>query len=168
MGSLTPVHSELNTSLPHHYHHYHTTMSMFSGIGNQISGFVSSKMGGAAPAGGEPAEGEVPVQEGVPGENGEVPPEGGAMGFAKGLLGKAMAVKDGAMAKAGDLGAGNIGGVGNKAGGMMSQVTGLIPGMKREEEVPDVAPQEGEYQEYTEDGQYAEQYQGEYQQEYQQ
>ena len=31
----------------------------------------------------------------------------------------------------------------------MSQVTGLIPGMKREEEVPDVAPQEGEYQEYT-------------------
>jgi len=83
---------------------------MFSGIGNQISGFVSSKMGGAAPAGGEPAEGEVPVQEGVPGENGEVPPEGGAMGFAKGLLGKAMAVKDGAMAKAGDLGAGNIGG----------------------------------------------------------
>merc|ERR1719211_823113 len=113
---------------------------MFSGIGNQISGFVSSKMGGAAPAGGEPAEGEVPVQEGVPGENGEVPPEGGAMGFAKGLLGKAMAVKDGAMAKAGDLGAGHIG---NMAGGMMSQVTGLIPGMKREEEVPDVAPQEG-------------------------
>lgn len=138
---------------------------MFSGIGNQISGFVSSKMGGAAPAGGEPAaEGEVPV-EGVPGENGEVPPEGGAVGFAKGLLGKAMAVKDGALAKAGDLGAGNIG---NMAGGMMSQVTGLIPGMKREEEVPDVAPQEGEYQEYTEDGQYAEQYQGEYQQEYQQ
>merc|ERR550532_3310093 len=124
-------------------------MSMFSGIGNQISGFVSSKMGGAAPAGGEP----------------------GAVGFAKGLLGKAMAVKDGALAKAGDLGAGNIGGVGdvtNMAGGMMSQVTGLIPGMKREEEVPDVAPQEGEYQEYTEDGQYAEQYQGEYQQEYQQ
>ena len=35
------------------------------------------------------------------------------------------------------------------AGGMMSQVTGMIPGMKKEEEVPDVAPQEGEYQEYT-------------------
>lgn len=31
----------------------------------------------------------------------------------------------------------------------MSQVTGMIPGMKKEEEVPDVAPQEGEYQEYT-------------------
>ena len=35
------------------------------------------------------------------------------------------------------------------AGGVMSQVTGMIPGMKKEEEVPDVAPQEGEYQEYT-------------------
>ena len=35
------------------------------------------------------------------------------------------------------------------AGGMMSQVTGMIPGMKKEEEVPDVAPQEGEYQEYA-------------------
>ena len=31
----------------------------------------------------------------------------------------------------------------------MSQVTGMVPGMKKEEEVPDVAPQEGEYQEYT-------------------
>ena len=31
----------------------------------------------------------------------------------------------------------------------MSQVTGMIPGMKKEEEVPDVAPQEGEYQEYA-------------------
>jgi len=57
------------------------------------------------------------------------------------------------------------------AGGMMSQVTGMIPGMKKEEEVPDVAPQEGEYQEYTEEQQYyqdGQQYQGEYQQEYQQ
>lgn len=35
------------------------------------------------------------------------------------------------------------------AGGLMSQVTGMVPGMKKEEEVPDVAPQEGEYQEYT-------------------
>jgi len=65
------------------------------------------------------------------------------------------------------------------AGGMMNQVTGLIPGMKKEEEVPDVAPQEGEYQEYageqqqqyTEGQEYyqeGQQYQGEYQQEYQQ
>lgn len=146
-------------------------MSMFSGIGNQISGFVSSKIPGAAPAGGEPApEGVDPNDPNAAvGENGEVPQEGGAMGFAKGLFGKAMAVKDGAMAKAGEMGAGNIG---NMAGGMMSQVTGMIPGMKKEEEVPDVAPQEGEYQEYAEgDGQYyqdGQQYQGEYQQEYQQ
>ena len=31
------------------------------------------------------------------------------MGFAKGLFGKAMAVKDGAMMKAGEIGGGNIG-----------------------------------------------------------
>jgi len=42
------------------------------------------------------------------------------------------------------------------AGGVMGQVQGLIPGMKREEEVPDPAPQEGEYQEYAEDGTYQE------------
>lgn len=149
-------------------------MSMFSGLGNQISGFVSSKMPGGAPAGGEPAadgaDPNAPVDPNAPaGENGEVPQEAGAMGFAKGLLGKAMAVKDVAANKAGELGAGNIGGM---AGGMMSQVTGMIPGMKKEEEVPDVAPQEGEYQEYTEGQeqyyQEGQQYQGEYQQEYQQ
>lgn len=34
----------------------------------------------------------------------------------------------------------------------MGQVQGLIPGMKREEDVPDPAPPaEGEYQEYAED-----------------
>ena len=88
-----------------------STMSMFSGIGNQISGFVSSKIPGAAPAGGEPAAEAVDPNDpnAAVGENGEVPQEGGAMGFAKGLLGKAMAVKDGAMAKAGEMGAGNIG-----------------------------------------------------------
>merc|ERR1719270_1306109 len=92
------------------------------------------------------------------------------MGFAKGLFGKAMAVKEYQVMKAGEIGGGNIGEVTNMAGGVMNQVTGLIPGMKKEEEVPDVAPQEGEYQEYTEDqGQYyqdGQQYQGEYQQEY--
>ena len=36
------------------------------------------------------------------------------------------------------------------AGGVMGQVQGLIPGMKKEEEVPDPAQvQEGEYQEYA-------------------
>jgi len=220
-------------------------MSMFSGLGNQISGFVTSKMPGgeAAPAdpnAAPPVDPNDPNAVPAAGENGEVPPEGGAMGFAKGLFGKALAVKDGAMQKAGEMGAGNIGAtfggggggsnghatdaegyegeevvegeegahqngqaggamgfaanlmmkarslkegvteksvglnlgnVQNMAGGMMSQVTGMIPGMKKEEEVPDVAPQEGEYQEYTEEQQYyqeGQQYQGEYQQEYQQ
>jgi len=46
----------------------------------------------------------------------------------------------------------NLGQVQTMAGGVMGQVQGLIPGMKREEEVPEPAPQE-EYQEYTEDGQ---------------
>ena len=85
---------------------------MFSGLGNQISGFVAQKMGGAAPAEGEPAEGQVPVEGQENGEGGEVPQEGagagGAMGFAQVLLGKAMAVKDGVAAKAGGLGAGNL------------------------------------------------------------
>lgn len=54
------------------------------------------------------------------------------------------------------------------AGGVMGQVQGLIPGMKKEEEVPDPAQvQEGEYQEYAEGGQYEEQYQEEqYQEQY--
>ncbi len=88
-------------------------MSFLSGLGNQVSGFVTSKMPGGAPAGGEPvreAEPNAPVDPNAPvGENGEVPQEAGAMGFAKGLLGKAMAVKDVAANKAGELGAGNIG-----------------------------------------------------------
>merc|ERR1712123_264441 len=89
-------------------------MSMFSGLGNQISGFVAQKMGTPAPAEGEPAEGAVPV-EGAQvenGEGGEVPPPegamGGAMGFAQGLMMKAAAVKEGVAAKAGGLGAGNL------------------------------------------------------------
>ena len=86
---------------------------MFSGLGNQISGFVSQKMGGQAPAEGEPAEGQAPVEGQVEnGEGAEVPQEGGAMGgamgFAQGLMMKAAAVKDGVAAKAGGLGAGNL------------------------------------------------------------
>jgi len=131
-------------------------MSMFSGLGNQISGFVAQKMGSGAPAEGEPAEGQVPVEgqgQVENGEGGEVPPEGGAMGgamgFAQGLMMKAAAVKEGVAAKAGGLAPGNLQ---SMAGGVMGQVQGLIPGMKREEDVPDPAPPaEGEYQEYAED-----------------
>ena len=34
------------------------------------------------------------------------------------------------------------------AGGVMSQVQGIIPGMRKEEEVPDPSPAQEEYQEY--------------------
>ena len=79
-------------------------MSMFSGLGNQISGFVAQKMGkGEAPPEGEPQE--VPLNE-----NGEeVPAEpaggamGGAMGFAQGLMAKAAAAKEGIATQAGGL-----------------------------------------------------------------
>lgn len=197
---------------------------MFSGLGNQISGFVAQKMGkGEAPPEGEPQE--VPVQE-----NGEEIPAdgaagggamGGAMGFAQGLMMKAAAAKDGIKEKAGGLGnlqapfgggaapgegaelaeqqyteqgeliegqegvegqqpagamgfaaglmmkahslkegvkekssginLGNVQAMGSMAGGMMSQVQGIIPGMRREEEVPDPAPPQEEYQEYQEE-----------------
>ena len=80
---------------------------MFSGLGNQISGFVSSKMGKgeAPPEGGEPPA----QQEMMIDENGqEVPVQpaagGGAMGFAQGLMAKAAAAKDGMAQKAGALG----------------------------------------------------------------
>jgi hypothetical protein len=206
-------------------------MSMFSGLGNQISGFVSQKMGkgeGAPPTeGGEPAPQEMMIDE-----NGqEVPvnpaPPAGAMGFAQGLMAKAAAAKDGMKEKAGALGglqapfgggeevpveptyneqgeiidpatglppvegaqpgamgfaaglmmkahslkagvaekAGGVPGMGQVGGmatGLMGQVQGVIPGMRREEEVPEPAAQgEEAYQEYQEDPyqdqQYAEQ-----------
>lgn len=132
--------------------------SFFSGLANQAQGLIAEKMGKNPAEGGEvPPEGEVPV-EGT--ENGEVPPEGGAMGGAMGFMGgimqKANAVKGAVAEKAGGLGAGNLQGMTSMAGGVMGQVQGLIPGMKREEDVPDPAPPaEGEYAEYTEE-QYAE------------
>jgi len=81
-------------------------MSMFSGLGSQISGFVSQKMGKGegGPEGGEPAPQEMMIDE-----NGqEVPvnpaPPAGAMGFAQGLMAKAAAAKDMASQQAGALG----------------------------------------------------------------
>ncbi|XP_023348141.1 uncharacterized protein LOC111716866 isoform X1 [Eurytemora carolleeae] len=196
-------------------------MSMFSGLGNQISGFVSQKMGkGDAPPEGEPQEAaengeEVPVEGGAGGGA-----MGGAMGFAQGLMMKAAAAKDGIKEKAGGLGVGglqapfggaggeegavaepqyneqgeliegeegvegqqapamgfaaglmmkahslkegvkekssginlgNVQAMGSMAGGVMSQVQGIIPGMRREEEVPDPAQPQEEYQEYQEE-----------------
>lgn len=79
---------------------------MFSGLGSQISGFVSQKMGKGegGPEGGEPAPQEMMIDE-----NGqEVPvnpaPPAGAMGFAQGLMAKAAAAKDMASQQAGALG----------------------------------------------------------------
>merc|ERR1719347_1415304 len=106
---------------------------------------------------GQPAEGEyVEGQE----MQGEVPQEGmegeqpaGAMGFAAGLMMKAHSLKEGVKEKTSGVNLGQVqGGIGTMAGGVMGQVQGLIPGMKREEDVPDPAPPaEGEYQEYAED-----------------
>merc|ERR1719499_1501001 len=75
-----------------------------------------------------------------------------------GIMGKANALKAKAAKAAETAGAGNLQGMTSMAGGVMGQVSGLIPGMKKEEEVPDpAAPAEGEYAEYTEEQQYAEQ-----------
>jgi len=71
------------------------------------------------------------------------------MGFAAGLMMKAHTLKEGVKEKSSGI---NLGNVQSMAGGVMGQVQGLIPGMRKEEEVPEPAPQE-EYQEYAEDGQ---------------
>jgi len=111
-------------------------------------------MGGGAAAEAPAEGGEVPAEGG---ENGEAPPEQG--GFMGGIMGKANALKAKAAETAAAAGAGNLQGMTESmAGGVMGQVSGLIPGMKKEEEVPDpAAPAEGEYAEYTEEQQYAEQ-----------
>jgi len=126
--------------------------SFFSGLASQAQSMVGDKIpgmgGGAAEA---PADGEAPAEGG---ENGEAPAEG-AGGFMGGIMGKANALKAKAAETAAAAGAGNLQ---SMAGGVMGQVSGLIPGMKKEEEVPDpAAPAEGEYAEYTEEQQYAEQ-----------
>jgi len=85
-------------------------------------------------------------------ENGTTQP---SIGFAAGLMMKAHSLKEGVKEKGAGI---NLGNVQSMAGGVMGQVSGLIPGMKKEEEVPDpAAPAEGEYAEYTEEQQYAEQ-----------
>jgi len=134
-------------------------MSMFSGLTNQISGWVANKTGQGEPGqegvdpnlqqpvdgvnGGEYAE------QGV--EGGEQPaPPGGIGGFAQGLMMKAMTVKEGVKEKAGAMAPGNLQAMG---GQLVSGVTNLIPGRK-EEEVPNPPEQmvnEGEVQ-YTEGG----------------
>merc|ERR1712018_359800 len=117
------------------------SMSMFSGLANQISGFVASKTGGGAEQ--PPVDPNDPNAQMDPnyvqnGAEGEVPPEGqapgGMMGMAQGFLGKAMAAKQGLQEKASGFQPPNLGNVG---GGMLGNITSMIPGQKREEEVPD-------------------------------
>eukprot|EP00096_Caligus_rogercresseyi_P004997 TRINITY_DN1976_c0_g1_i1.p1 TRINITY_DN1976_c0_g1~~TRINITY_DN1976_c0_g1_i1.p1 ORF type:complete len:147 (-),score=53.14 TRINITY_DN1976_c0_g1_i1:490-930(-) len=122
-------------------------MSMFSGLTNQISGWVANKQGK-----GEGAEGQVPPENGAvdetgggqmpagaaPGveagmEGGEAPNAAGRVsGMAHGIFSKAMAAKDGMKEKVGGFQPPNLQGLGTN---LISGVTNLIPGRK-EEEVP--------------------------------
>jgi len=126
---------------------------------------ITAKAGGLqAPFGGAGAEGEQQQMEPQYNEQGELieGQEGmegqqpaGAMGFAAGLMMKAHSLKEGVKEKGAGINLGNVQAMGSMAGGVMGQVQGLIPGMRREEEVPDPVPQE-EYQEYQEEQQYTE------------
>jgi len=120
-------------------------MSMFSGLTNQISGWVANKTGQGDPnAPQDPnampqdpnaaypqngAEGEVPM-EGDPNAQQGAP---GMAGMAQGFLAKAMAAKDGVKEKASAFQPPNLG---NLGGGVLGNITSMIPGQRREEEVP--------------------------------
>merc|ERR1719331_3055332 len=93
-------------------------MSMFSGLTNQISGWVANKTGagepgqeGVDPNMQQPVDGGVNggeyVQEGVEGAEGQAPP-GGIGGFASGLMMKAMTAKQGMQEKAAALNPGQL------------------------------------------------------------
>jgi len=118
-----------------------------------LSGLQAPFGGGAAPAEGVEGEQQYTEQgeliEGQEGMEGQQP--AGAMGFAAGLMMKAHSLKEGVKEKSSGMNLGNVQAMGSMAGGMMSQVQGIIPGMRREEEVPDPAPPQEEYQEYQEE-----------------
>lgn len=119
---------------------------MFSGLTNQISGWVANKTGQGAPGEVDPnapvdpnyvqngAEGEVPL-EGDP----NAQQAGGVAGMAQGFLGKAMAAKEGLKEKASAFQPPNLG---NLGGGMLGNITSMIPGQRREEEVPNPPDQQ--------------------------
>lgn len=118
-----------------------------------LSGLQAPFGGGAAPAEGMEGEQQYTEQgeliEGQEGMEGQQP--AGAMGFAAGLMMKAHSLKEGVKEKSSGMNLGNVQAMGSMAGGVMSQVQGIIPGMRREEEVPDPAPPQEEYQEYQEE-----------------
>jgi hypothetical protein len=125
--------------------HILINMSMFSGLANQITGFVGSKMGQGEQPPADPNDPNAQMQDpnAAYAQNGADPNAdpnaqaqggGGMMGMAQGFLGKAMAAKDGLKEKASAFQPPALGGA---AGGMMGNVMSMIPGQKREEEVPD-------------------------------
>ena len=119
---------------------------MFSGLTNQISGWVANKTGQGADPNAPQDPNAAPVDPNDPNyaQNGaEVPVDpndpnaqgqGGMAGMAQGFLAKAMAAKDGLKDKASAFQPPNLGAVG---GGVMGNVMNMIPGQRREEEVPD-------------------------------
>ena len=122
-------------------------MSMFSGLTNQISGWVANKTGqgqpgeeGAVDPNMQQQQQQQMPQDGVNGGEAEMVGEGGegaagaggVSGLAQGLMMKAMAAKQGMQEKAGNFNTQNIT---NMGGSLLSNVTNLIPGRK-EEEVP--------------------------------
>jgi len=136
-------------------------MSMFSGLTNQISGWVANKTGQGEPGqeGVDPNMQQQPMgdgvnggeyaQEGVEGAE-QQPAAGGVSGFAQGLMMKAMTVKEAAKEKAGALQPGQLQAMG---GQLMATGMNLIPGRK-EEEVPNPPEQmvDGGEVQYTEGG----------------
>lgn len=168
-GGEVPLEGAENGEVPPEGGAMGSAMGFMGGImqkANAVKGAVAEKAGGLgagnlqAFGGSGGAEGEVPLEgqegyvEGQEGVEGEAP---ASMGFAAGLMMKAHSLKEGVKEKGANINLGNVQGMTSMAGGVMGQVQGLIPGMKREEDVPDPAPPaEGEYAEYTEE-QYAEQ-----------
>merc|ERR1711962_345210 len=114
---------------------------------NAVKGAVAEKAGGLGAGnlqgfGGGTEGQEQQLQEGQEGgyvEGGQEGMEGGdpaaAMGFAAGLMMKAHSLKEGVKEKSSGINLGNVQAMGSMAGGVMSQVQGIIPGMRREEEV---------------------------------
>merc|ERR1712223_214997 len=105
------------------YQLFKVTMSMFSGLTNQISGWVANKTGQGDPNA-DPNAQQAP---------------GGIGGMAMGFMGKAMAAKDGLKEKAAGFQPPNLG---NLGGGVLGNITQMIPGQRREEEVPN-PPEQG-------------------------
>lgn len=120
---------------------------MFSGLTGQISAFVASKTGGAAEVDpnavgpdGQPIDPNY-AQNGVNPDGTPIDPNadpnakapGGLGGMAMGFMGKAMAAKDGLKEKAAGFQPPNLG---NLGGGVLGNITGMIPGQGRERGAP--------------------------------